>query len=334
MIISTPLACCSITYSAAQLLIASAQLAYPTYIAAVWHVYLVYLAMMFLSYVIICLPTRYVSWFNIWASALGIVVLIVTTILLPAKANELNSGKDIFTSVCFLSHYLLSINSYSSLQVYNQTGWPAGWAFCMTFLSATWTLSGYDVAAHVAEETSHPAITVPRAMIWSTWSSAGLGFVYLISLALCATDIDALMANPLGQPIGTLTANILGEKAGVALLAINFISQFGCGVAFVSSPLPIRMSALLSQHTVRHGVPHLLRIQPRQGAAVLRLAEQDRQAHADAEQRVARRLFALGRLWRDLDWLGHRVRGVLLGQHPLGPDIVHSPRARALSVRG
>ena len=46
---------------------------------------------------------------------------------------------------------------FSPIQVYNQTGWPSGWAFCMTFLSPTWTLSGYDVAAHaVAEETHDP----------------------------------------------------------------------------------------------------------------------------------------------------------------------------------
>lgn len=115
----------------------------------------------------------------------------------------------------------------------------------MTFLSATWTLSGYDVAAHVAEETSHASITVPRAMVWSTWSSTALGFVYLVALALCATNIDDLMSNPLGQPIGTLTANILGEKAGIALLAINFFSQFGCGVAFVRPPFPWHYSASL-----------------------------------------------------------------------------------------
>lgn len=106
MIISTPLSCCSITYSAAQLLIATAQLAYPNYVATVWHVYLVYVAMMFLSYVIICLPTKYVSWFNIWATMLGIVVLIVMTILLPAKATNLNSAKDIFTIVRFFLSYL------------------------------------------------------------------------------------------------------------------------------------------------------------------------------------------------------------------------------------
>src|SRR5882757_1709205 len=87
---------------------------------------------MFKSYLIIGLPTKYVSWFNIFASALGTIALIVTTILLPIKASpNINSAKDIFT------------------KVYNQTGWP----FCMTFLSPTWTLSGYGVAAQVAEET-------------------------------------------------------------------------------------------------------------------------------------------------------------------------------------
>lgn len=89
------------------MLIATAQLAYPNYLAEVWHVYLVYVAMMFFSYLIICLPTKYVSWFNIWATALGIVVLIVTTILLPAMANELNSGKEIFTSVRHIPTALL-----------------------------------------------------------------------------------------------------------------------------------------------------------------------------------------------------------------------------------
>ena len=75
------------------------QLAHPNYTAEAWHIYLVYVAMMFFSYTIICLPTRYVSWFNIWANVLGVVVLIISTIILPIKAQELNSGKEIFTDV-------------------------------------------------------------------------------------------------------------------------------------------------------------------------------------------------------------------------------------------
>jgi amino acid transporter len=104
----------------------------------------------------------------------------------------------------------------------------------MSFLSATWTLSGYDVAAHVAEETADAARTVPRAMIWSTWSSTVLGFIYLISLALCATNIDDLINDNLDQPLGSLFAQVLGVNTAVALLAINFVCQFACGVAFVS----------------------------------------------------------------------------------------------------
>jgi amino acid transporter len=226
------------------MLIAAVQMGNANYEAAVWHVYLVYVAMMFASYLIICLPTRYVSWFNIWAYAIGTVLLLVTTVLLPIKAEELNSGKAIFT------------------EVYNQLDWPAGWSFCMTFLSATWTLSGYDVAAHVAEETSNAAINVPRAMVWSTWSSTALGFIYLISLALCATDIDSLMANPLGQPIGTLTQQVLGTRAAVALLAINFFSQFACGVAFVSQARPFHPCYVLTYNTVRRRQPHLLCLLP------------------------------------------------------------------------
>ena len=79
-----------VSSKAAQLLIGTAQLSNQDYVAQSWHVYLVYLAMMFLSYVIICLPTRYVSWFNIWANALGIVILSeLIVIALPSVAHVL-----------------------------------------------------------------------------------------------------------------------------------------------------------------------------------------------------------------------------------------------------
>lgn len=40
MVISTPLACCSITFSAAQLLISTVELAKPEYSPEAWHTYL------------------------------------------------------------------------------------------------------------------------------------------------------------------------------------------------------------------------------------------------------------------------------------------------------
>ena len=64
---------------------------------------------MVIMYIIVCMPTKYVSWFNIWAAALSTVVLLITTILLPIRASpNINSANDIFTLM------------------YNQTGWPTG----------------------------------------------------------------------------------------------------------------------------------------------------------------------------------------------------------------
>ena len=65
---------------------------------------------------------------------------------------------------------------------------------------------------------------------------AVVGFIYLVSLALCALDIDTLMADELGQPLGTLFAQVLGVKTGIAFMAINAYCQMACGIAFVSLP--------------------------------------------------------------------------------------------------
>ena len=104
----------------------------------------------------------------------------------------------------------------------------------MTFIAPALAITGYDVVAHVAEEAQDAAKNVPRALIFSTWATGILGFMYLLSLAFCATDIDALMANPLGQSVGILITNILGRRAGIALLSLNVVVQIGCGVAIVS----------------------------------------------------------------------------------------------------
>jgi len=101
----------------------------------------------------------------------------------------------------------------------------------MALLSPAWMLSGYHVAAHVAEETVR---NVPRAVVCCSRSSGFLGSIYLISLALRTTDIDSLTGNALGQPIGVLMGQVLGVTGSVVLLSTYFICQIACGVAFVS----------------------------------------------------------------------------------------------------
>ena len=52
---------------------------------------------MFIAYLIVCMPTEYVSWF----SSTGINILLIPTILIPVKLiPNIKSAKDIFTLVC------------------------------------------------------------------------------------------------------------------------------------------------------------------------------------------------------------------------------------------
>lgn len=80
------------------------QMAFPQYSPAIWHIYLVYFALMTLTFLLNCLPTRHLSVYNMCAAVLGIMILLVTTVTLPIKATKLNSGKDIFTVVSILLH--------------------------------------------------------------------------------------------------------------------------------------------------------------------------------------------------------------------------------------
>ena len=74
-------------------------------------------------------------------------------------------------------------------------------------------------------------------MIWSSRSSGFLGFIDLISLALCTTDIDSLTKNALREPIGVLIGQVLGVAGGVVLLSVNFVCQVACGCVCESSPI-------------------------------------------------------------------------------------------------
>lgn len=56
-----------------------------------------YVTTMFIAYLIVCMPTEYVSWF----SSTGINILLIPTILIPVKLiPNIKSAKDIFTLVC------------------------------------------------------------------------------------------------------------------------------------------------------------------------------------------------------------------------------------------
>ncbi|KAF7984560.1 hypothetical protein HWV62_13765 [Athelia sp. TMB] len=108
------------------------------------------------------------------------------------------------------------------------SAWPNGFAFILSFLAPLWAIGAFDSTLHISEEAANANIAVPWAMISACSIASILGFgarclIHLeanfslanvialqgvnVALAFCmGTDIDAILASPIEQPLATLTS--------------------------------------------------------------------------------------------------------------------------------
>ncbi|KUI74162.1 hypothetical protein VM1G_10019 [Cytospora mali] len=127
--------------------------------------------------------------------------------------------------------------SYVFTEVTPDSGWtPPGFSFLFGFLSVAWTMTDYDAAAHIAEETKNPAVTVPTAI------SSALGFTYVVGwlfnivLAFCMGPLDLtsddpsknILASSIEQPVVQIYYNVMGKGASIffavaAFIIMNFV---------------------------------------------------------------------------------------------------------------
>lgn len=103
--------------------------------------------------------------------------------------------------------------------------------FFLAFLLGAYTITGFEAAANLTEETHDPHNIVPFAM----WSAVGLsgivGFIFLITLNLVSGNLQALTASP--TPVADIVVNILGPAIGNILLIVVTFSIFACGLVIL-----------------------------------------------------------------------------------------------------
>jgi len=123
--------------------------------------------------------------------------------------------------------------------VTNGTEWPDGIAVLMSFLTAIWTMSGYDAPFHLSEECSNSQIATPRAIVATSAMGGIFGWFLTLVLAYTITDIEAISTSPLGQPFIAALDQILNTKTAVAFGAISIICGIFCaqGCAISASRL-------------------------------------------------------------------------------------------------
>ncbi|KAH9854849.1 amino acid transporter [Lenzites betulinus] len=114
----------------------------------------------------------------------------------------------------------------------NNTGWSNnGWAFLLAFTAPMWTLTGYDSAAHISEETANAARAAPIAILVGVGATASLGWLLSIAASFATASVPDLLDTTLPLPMGQLFLNILGKNGMLAIWSLIIIVQYVTGAA-------------------------------------------------------------------------------------------------------
>ena len=211
---------CSVNYALAAMILTAGEIANPDYVAQTWQIYLVFLLLLITEGLLTMNSTRFLGRLNELGTILNLIVLVIFVAWFPAGS---------------INHPKTNDSNYVWTNIVNGTEWPSGLAFIMGFLSVIWTMSGYDAPFHLSEECSNANIASPRAIVMTAQLGLYLGFAIILVIAYTVKDITNVVAGPYGQPMGSLCLQVLGQKAGLAMFALNIIAQFfvgqGCTVA-------------------------------------------------------------------------------------------------------
>ncbi|KIJ64440.1 hypothetical protein HYDPIDRAFT_90326 [Hydnomerulius pinastri MD-312] len=112
----------------------------------------------------------------------------------------------------------------------NNTGWSNNvWAFIMAFTSPMWSLTGYDSAAHIAEETANAARNAPIAIMVGVLGTEILGWLLYIAASFATYSVPDVLQSTYVLPMGQVFLTVLGKKGGLALWWSIAVLQYLCG---------------------------------------------------------------------------------------------------------
>ncbi|MEG0589212.1 amino acid permease, partial [Aurantimicrobium sp.] len=153
--------------------------------------------------------------FAVSAELIGMILLVVLLFVVGIIAKELNIGNLFSTGA-------IPAEGYFSIGTLTTAGpWIMG-----TLLGA-FTIVGFESAANLAEETKHPAVVVPKAMIQAVLASGIIGFLFIVVVTMLAGDPVELASS--STPIADVITRVLGPFVGTALLVMVVIAIFACG---------------------------------------------------------------------------------------------------------
>lgn len=122
-------------------------------------------------------------------------------------------------------------NSFHFL--FTHPGHPGGWAFAgplaFSSLAAAWTITGFEAAANLAEETKLPERLVPFAIVSSEIFSVVIGFIILVGFTIAIPSLEE--ATRSSAPFAYIIGYHFPHVFTTVVMAIILVEIYACALA-------------------------------------------------------------------------------------------------------
>jgi amino acid transporter len=143
-----------------------------------------------------------------------------------------------FLTIFFIFHSF----QFTSESFANNSGFASdGYAFLLVILQSQYTLSGYDSAAHMSEETKNSQTGSPFGMLFSVVANGVSGFIFLIAVSFMVQNFDAQITNATILPE---MAQVFYDGVGPAWTMVFLIFVIG-SIFFSGSALTLGSSRMV-----------------------------------------------------------------------------------------
>ncbi|KAI1353411.1 putative amino acid transporter [Xylaria sp. FL0043] len=188
------------------------------YVPEAWHVYIAYVALLWLSTLFVIFANRLVPYTQTLGMFFVIAGGIITIIVIAAMPKTHASN-----------HFV-----WGSFNENNLTGWQGGVAFLLGVLNGAFTIGTPDAITHIAEELPHPRRDLPKAIGLQISLGFLYAFVFAIALSYAITDISQLQGGINTYPLaGIYRQATQSVPATFGLLFILFLTSFCCCIGTV-----------------------------------------------------------------------------------------------------
>jgi amino acid transporter len=187
----------SVNFGFMSLIVATASMYHPDFVATAWQQVLIFWAICLISFVICAFGNKILPMVDTICAAWTAISIFIIMIALSVKADV---GRH--SASYALGHYDTSFSGYG------------GFTFFIGLLPAAYTFSAVGMISSMAEEVHDPAVKVPKAMSLCVPVGGLAGLFFIIPICVTMPPLEDIIAAPVAQALPYIFHIVMGSPGG------------------------------------------------------------------------------------------------------------------------